>query len=700
MSRLNESTKCGGTIGSIIDESFPIIDESIMVNNKDDSCMNELAESLQTKLIVNDEVSIPQIRNENNATEFDPNVLNPVTFKPSRRSSTKARNIKNEIFTFDVYKTENRADFLTSRPFLWVKAFYQYVKENQIKCRWESSTEPVHGKCSEIKMNIVFMESKKVSMVFKLAAGSVMVKGAHHKLWIDNEFKYVKRCLDQLDPSQGVSTVLNTSSSSKSKANPINHNTNEAKSKTTEQSETDKIWSELDSLKTGLSTLGKSIEHLLLANRESKDEEEKEKNIFEDRMNRLRSTYDSKLTVFMSAISIECEDKIDKIKSECLSQNLRINKEMASIESRFQKKLNSINQVSTCKCQDINNPKWTDLELIRKNLNEVQQNIINDLDTIKFSNDSDNLRKEFKELHDSISAESSNVRMSLLRGEQSILNVKEQIKVLTESCGNLQKKTLVSSGTNTSKNPFLPTDLTHEPSVPSYSQPAITPSLPYTAPFNSAKAPSPNRKKTPRILICMDSNQKFIDKNRFWNINESSWKSCYTIQQVNRLFENETFSNELECVLISCGVNDIDSKAGRNVADELFHSVMGIHHQYPKITIVVNEITPRGDEKNKDVNTCNERLKELLGNRRFPSIYLQDQQGIRSQSCLYDSKHIRKSFINKFVTNLKFGLRRALKISSKGKEEITQQSQFFPSNYNMNFKKDIINKIAEAIKYI
>ena len=60
MSRLNELTKCGGTIGSIIDESFPIIDESIMVNNKDDTCMNELAESLQTKLIVNDEVSIPR----------------------------------------------------------------------------------------------------------------------------------------------------------------------------------------------------------------------------------------------------------------------------------------------------------------------------------------------------------------------------------------------------------------------------------------------------------------------------------------------------------------------------------------------------------------------------------------------------------------------------------------------------------------
>lgn len=105
------------------------------------------------------------------------------------------------------------------------------------------------------------------------------------------------------------------------------------------QSEAKKMWEELDSLKTRLSTLSKSVELLLWANRNSENEEEKEKKLFDERFNHLRLTYDRKLTVFLSSISIDCEDKISKIKKDSQSQNLRTSKDITKIESRFQKKI-------------------------------------------------------------------------------------------------------------------------------------------------------------------------------------------------------------------------------------------------------------------------------------------------------------------------------------------------------------------------
>lgn len=66
-------------------------------------------------------------------------------------------------------KSENCAEFLTSRPFLWVKAFHKYAEENHIKCRWEHTAEPVHGKCPKLKWTFVSMDT------FKLASGSLMV---------------------------------------------------------------------------------------------------------------------------------------------------------------------------------------------------------------------------------------------------------------------------------------------------------------------------------------------------------------------------------------------------------------------------------------------------------------------------------------------------------------------------------------------
>ena len=40
------------------------------------------------------------------------------------------------------------------------------------------------------------MGNKRVSIYIKLATGNINVKGAHHKLWAENEFHSVKKCLD------------------------------------------------------------------------------------------------------------------------------------------------------------------------------------------------------------------------------------------------------------------------------------------------------------------------------------------------------------------------------------------------------------------------------------------------------------------------------------------------------------------------
>ena len=136
--------------------------EVIIIQDKSDDTINEqLPTKLNTVGAADEALPIKDIDRKTDANKeattkdlesdnFDPDTQNPVEYKPSKRTSI-VKSLGFEVFTYDVYKNENQAGFITDRPLLWTKAFHMYTQKNNIKCRWGTVNEKKGGKCSELK---------------------------------------------------------------------------------------------------------------------------------------------------------------------------------------------------------------------------------------------------------------------------------------------------------------------------------------------------------------------------------------------------------------------------------------------------------------------------------------------------------------------------------------------------------------------
>ena len=159
------------------------------------------------------------------------------------------------------------------------------------------------------------------------------------------------------------------------------------------------------------------------------------------------------------------------------------------------------------------------------------------------------------------------------------------------------------------------------------------------------------------IVMCFDSNRKFIDFKKLWTLMGSLRKNCSRIRDVVHLVENVEKDTDIKRILISTGVNDLDYSLPEEVAAEFGNVINVLREKFPQIIIILSELTPRKDELDNAVIPCNELLKQLVG--RYEHIFFINHSNMRdsSYSLFYDEKHIHKRAIPKFAANIKRVLR-------------------------------------------
>ena len=173
--------------------------------------------------------------------------------------------------------------------------------------------------------------------------------------------------------------------------------------------------------------------------------------------------------------------------------------------------------------------------------------------------------------------------------------------------------------------------------------------------INQKNIPHQEENRAPhrtKLLVCMDSNQKFIDRRRFWTVKGTTWKFCPGMDEVKTLIHNQQF-NDLEAIIISCGVNDVDKISGRSLAANMLNLINEIKQLYPNVKIIVSEITPRKDHRDREVQISNEELSK--NTEKLPNVYIVEHRNLRDPDWkfFYDYKHIKKDCIPKFVANFK-----------------------------------------------
>ena len=136
----------------------------------------------------------------------------------------------------------------------------------------------------------------------------------------------------------------------------------------------------------------------------------------------------------------------------------------------------------------------------------------------------------------------------------------------------------------------------------------------------------------------------------------------------------------IENVLISCGVNDIDEKPGLDVALEIINTVNRIKLEHPLTKIVVSEVTPRNDVRDSEVRACNSELHERLND--LENVFLVKLDNLRDEtwSKYRDVKHIKERCIPLFAATLKAGLRKAQNTFRPNRQNYNRQGETLTYN--------------------
>ena len=161
-----------------------------------------------------------------------------------------------------------------------------------------------------------------------------------------------------------------------------------------------------------------------------------------------------------------------------------------------------------------------------------------------------------------------------------------------------------------------------------------------------------------KIIMCFDSNRKFLNFRKLWTLDGSERRKCSTLTSVRSAIENETAKN-VEYFLISVGTNDIDTKDPKTIYNEYVEIINLLRRKYSGIKIIISGLPPRKYNKDKEVIELNKLLRNLGNYNNF--IFLVDHSNLRDDtySMFYDDKNIHKSSISRFAGNIKRALRKA-----------------------------------------
>ena len=155
----------------------------------------------------------------------------------------------------------------------------------------------------------------------------------------------------------------------------------------------------------------------------------------------------------------------------------------------------------------------------------------------------------------------------------------------------------------------------------------------------------------------MDSNGKYLDRRRLWDLDGTKYVKTYRLDQVEEFIDKNTRYANLKYFMISVGCNDCDRQDANSVAEKLEALVEKIKSQYPLVKVIVGEITPRQDERDEIVQDANVLINRFVKASNNVFVIRNSNMRNRQYSFHEDNKHFARECIAKFASNIKHALR-------------------------------------------
>ena len=179
------------------------------------------------------------------------------------------------------------------------------------------------------------------------------------------------------------------------------------------------------------------------------------------------------------------------------------------------------------------------------------------------------------------------------------------------------------------------------------------------------------------IIVLMDSNRKFIDKNKLFPNEKALILACPTIERGREILQRTKFVDQ-HTIIIHTGVNDLENCSPQEVSNKFCELLLSYKTTYPTVKIIASSITPRKDQLNTAVKRANELIHNELKKDEMKDIILIDNSNLDKQELLLDAKHLnRKNGVKILASNIK--RTQSLQAGIKFNHTENQQSRIKPN---------------------
>ena len=181
------------------------------------------------------------------------------------------------------------------------------------------------------------------------------------------------------------------------------------------------------------------------------------------------------------------------------------------------------------------------------------------------------------------------------------------------------------------------------------------------------------------MLVLMDSNNHFIDWNRFFSFvrGAKNCTFCGSLYDVQKIVTENRTTRKIDYVVLSIGVNDLDTKSAEEVLEQLKIVVELMRNKHDQPKIIIGEATPRRDDRDYEVVKYNNIMNDYVNEHEF--LFLAKQSKLRTDDGrhYYDEKHITQYAIPIFVASLKRAMRAAYGLNPQGERNDNRRGANF-----------------------
>ena len=440
-----------------------------------------------------------------------------------------------------------KCGFRTDRPVRWAEALETIVTNG----RWDYTLNENQYTVCVIK---VPFSAGIVNVEITLTTGLICVSATNYETWISSIFEPWRSLT-----VDGIAKPIE----------PFSDQTNDEEAKDPKgeveerdiRNDVERLWEEHRTLKTAFSTLESTVNtmNVNIQNLTKSIETMKKSQIEESQLSARKT--DTRIMALIGTASDDCDGQIKtckkELRAEIQKQRLQIEKQ----EARFQSITDTLRNKLGDTTKELDVPTIEKSPSIPVNINQEQLS--------RIDRNVQNLQQQIENHLTSI---------TMMHSERNEQPVKEQMA-------------FTSTQTDPSVN-----------SLSSYSAPRQPES-----PITNIGPKDPVREVP--LYVWMDSNGNNIKPDKFWR-DSTEYNTTYRISDIHKELDKNK-NTKIGCILIGCGVNDIEQKNGREVGEEMIATVERIRREHPTTKIVLGEITPY-NEHDAEVITCNGVLRNRI----------------------------------------------------------------------------------------